>query len=445
LQSLIANIRSYINFFINSAGTNPTMAGSNTPVTTEGYVNAVTFLEANKEFLAEEAVAYMQAAYPLYNFDSDLCKRDVRRYIDAWKYDIIYTGNYKSLLAARYYRNAVLGSASDDMFYCRDATGVRNCTLTGLTGSLNPPNVADIFRLPTGGSFISLDPGWGPNDNRTWIVNRSPYIQGVTTFGTGCVGQKIDGLLHNGGNKSIVSNDFTQVISDGIGAWVKDNGRAELVSVFTYYAHIGYLAQAGGVIRAANGNCSYGRFGAIADGVDLTEIPQTAAVYTRAQQAIVSNAFAGDFVDEIQILEWTNAGQDYSSASASFVGAGVDAEVLFEDFRDDAVFEAKRLDRSNTIVQSIGGGGYTVAQNNAQTGNLTSITLATNDPNEEVNYLGMRVVLTSGPGTGQYGYITAYNNVSKVAQISRESDNQPGWDHVLPGKPSTTPLTTGTT
>jgi hypothetical protein len=445
IQNLIGNIQSYINFFINSSGSNPTLVGTNTAITSTGYLNAVTMLEANKEFLAEEAVAFMQETYPLYNFNSERCRRDVRRYIDAWKYDIVYTGNYKSLLAARYYRNAVLGSTSEDMFYCRDATGVRNCTLTGLVGSLNPPNVFDLYRIPTGKSYISLDPGWGPADSRTWIVNRSPYIQGVTTFGTGCVGQKIDGALHNGGNKSIVSNDFTQVITDGIGAWVANNGRAELVSVFTYYAHIGYLASDGGIIRATNGNNSYGRFGAIADGVDNTEIPQTAVSYTRAQQAIVSSAFAGDFVDEIQILEWTNAGQDYSSATASFVGAGVNAAVVFDDFRDDAVFEARRLDTSSSIVQNIGGGGYTLVQNNAQSGDTLSIIISSNDPNEESNYLGMRIVLTSGPGTGQYGYITAYNNVTKEVQVSRESDDQPGWDHVVPGKPSTDPLTTGTT
>ena len=71
-------------------------------------------------------------------------------------------------------------------------------------------------------------------------------------------GQKIDGALHNGGNDSMVSNDFTQVISDGIGAHILNNGRAELVSVFTYYSHIGYLAETGGRIRATNGNNSYG-------------------------------------------------------------------------------------------------------------------------------------------------------------------------------------------
>jgi hypothetical protein len=57
----------------------------------------------------------------------------------------------------------------------------------------------------------------------------------------------------------------------------------------------------------------------------------------------------------------------------------------------------------------------------------------------------MRIVITSGAGTGQYGYITDYNNVSKVITVARESDDQPGWDHVVPGKLPTIPLLTNTT
>jgi hypothetical protein len=448
IQTKITNIIAYINFYVNSTGSNPTLVGTNTAVTDVTYTNTVLQLEANKEFLAAEAVAYMQATYPLYNFDSELCKRDVRRYIDAFKYDIIYTGNYKSLLAARYYRNAVLGCAeTEDMFYVRDATGIRNCTLKGLDSTLNPPAAFDLYQKPLGGAYVSLDPGWGPADNRTWITTRSPYIQGVTTIGTGCVGQKIDGAWHNGGNKSIVSNDFTQVLSDGIGAWVLNNGRAELVSVFTYYCHIGYLAEEGGVIRATNGNCSYGAYGAISDGVDASEVPATAVTYTRAQQASIAAAFAGDFVDEIQILEFVNCGNDYSSATATFTGAGVDAAVVFEDFRDDAVFEARILDANagtSQIAQAIGGGGFVLVQNNAQSGDATTITIATNDANSITQYLGMRIVITSGAGTGQYGYITAYDNISKVVSVSRESDDQPGWDHVVPGKLPTVPLITNT-
>jgi len=449
IQAKIANIISYINFNINSTGTNPTLVGTNTAVTAVTYTNTVLQLEANKEFFAAEAVAFMQATYPAYDFDSDLCKRDVRRYIDAFKYDIIYTGNYKSLLAARYYRNAVLGcSESEDMFYVRDSTGIRNCTLKGLESTLSPPAAFDLYQKPVGGAYVSLDPGWGPADSRTWITTRSPYIQGVTTIGTGCIGQKIDGALHNGGNRSIVSNDFTQVLSDGIGAWVLNNGRAELVSVFTYYCHIGYLAEDGGVIRATNGNCSYGAYGAIADGVDASEIPATAAVYTRAQQASIAAAFAGDFVDEIQILEFVNCGNDYTSATATFAGAGVDAAVVFDDFRDDAVFEARLLDANagtSQIAQAVGGSGFVLVQNNAQSGDATTITIASNDANSITEYLGMRIVITSGAGTGQYGYITAYNNISKVVSVTRESDDQPGWDHVVPGKLPTIPLLTNTT
>ena len=449
IQNKITDIISYINFNINSSGSEPTLTGSNTAQTSTAYTNTVLQLEANKTFIIEEAVAYMQATYPTYVFDADLLRHSVMGYVDAWKYDIIYTGNYKSLLRARYYRNQILGcTASEDMFYVRNATGIRNCTLKGIDSVLNPPVAFDLYQLPLGGAYVSLDPGWGPADTSTWITSRSPYIQGVTTLGTGCVGQKIDGALHNGGNRSIVSNDFTQVLSDGVGAWVRNNGRAELVSVFTYYCHIGYFAEDGGIIRATNGNCSYGTYGAIADGVDASETPATARNYTRAQQAIVAAAFAGDFVDEIQILEWTNFGQDYTSATAVFAGAGVNADVIFEEFRDDAVFEARRLDANAgtaQIAQEIGGSGYVVVGNNAQTGTATTITIATNDANSIAEYLGMRILITSGAGTGQYGYISAYDNITKVVTVYRESDDQPGWDHVVPGKPATVPLLTNTT
>lgn len=449
VQTLINSIVQYINFYLSNGETDPSVIGTNTAVTTEAFTDSVLILEANTEFFVEEIVAFMRVTFPSYAFDAEFYRSNVHRLIDAFKYDIIYTGNYKSLLQARYYRNAVQGCAREDMFYVRDATGVRNCTLTGLQGILNPPTAFDLYQRPTGGSFVSLDPGWGPADIRTWITTRSPYIQGVTTIGTACIGQKVDGSLHNGGNKSITSNDFTQVISDGVGAWVLNNGRAELVSVFTYYCTIGYLAQDGGIIRATNGNCSYGNFGAISDGVDATEIPKAALVDNRTFQAQVAATFAGEFNDTIQILEYANAGSNYTNAQATVIGAGIGAQVVFEDFRDDSMFEARLLDTSPDIAQRIGGSGYSVSQSNAQPhltpgGDLYSITIASNDDNEENNYLGKRLLITGGTGTGQYGFITAYDIISKVVSISRESDEQSGWDHVVPGTPIRTVLDTTT-
>jgi hypothetical protein len=449
VESLINQIILYINFFLGDGESQPVVTGSNSLNTNEDDISTQVLLEANKDFLAEEAVAWMKETFPSYNFDPESCKRDIRAYIDAWIYDLKFLGNYRSILAARYYRNAVLGSETEDMFYVRDNTGIRNATLKGVTGVLNPPGVFDLYRRPTGGSFVSLDPGWGPSDEKVWIKTRSPYIQNITNIGEAAIGQKIDGGLHNGGNKSIVSNDFTQVISDGLGAWVLNNGRAELVSVFTYYCAVGYLAEDGGIIRATNGNCSYGRYGAIADGIDETEIPLNITVNNRNQQAIVASTFAGEFNDEIQAFEFLNCGQNYTQANANIIGSGVGASVKFEEFRDNAIFEARLLDTSETIAQTIGGSGYSIIQNNAQPnvvpgGDTTSITLASNDPNEESDYLGKRIIIVGGTGTGQYGYIWAYNSNNKLASVRRESDKQDGWDHIVPGTPIKLPLDTTT-
>jgi hypothetical protein len=73
-----------------------------------------------------------------------------------------------------------------------------------------------------------------------------------------------------------VANDWTQINSDGIGFIVKNDGRSELVSCFTYYCNIGYLCEAGGKIRSVGGNNSYGEFGAVARGFSQSETPLTA-------------------------------------------------------------------------------------------------------------------------------------------------------------------------
>ena len=308
-------IYDYIDYEVNGASgdsTVPVSYGSNTPNTTTDYTYAVETLELNRTFLVEEAIAFIADAYPAYVYEEDKCRRDVNRYIDAIKHDLIYTGNYKSLLYARYYTNAVSGSTTEDMFYMRNGTGLRNCTVNGLSGTLGSANAYGTKR-PTAGAFVSLDPGWGPAHTDAWIINKSPYVQNVTTFGTGCVGCKIDGDLHDGGNDSIVANDFTQIISDGIGVWCTNLGRTELVSVFSYYGHIGYLAENGGKIRATNGNSSYGAFGTVAEGIDSTEVPVTGKVTNQYFDAIVHSVLTDG--NNVLVLEYANAGQDYTTAT----------------------------------------------------------------------------------------------------------------------------------
>ena len=211
------------------------------------------------------------------------------------------------------------GDAIQDMFRMRNATGLRNVTLVGKLGTLTAANTFGTQR-PTGGSYVALDPGTGPNDTNVWIIRRSPYIQNVTTFGIGCTGFKIDGSLHNGGNKSMVSNDFTQVIQDGIGVWCYGTGAlTECISVFSYYAYSAYYAEAGGKIRAANGNSSYGQYGAIAEGYDTTESPITGKIYNQffGATATVQSAFGTNA--NLLSITYQNAGQQYTQATTNLL------------------------------------------------------------------------------------------------------------------------------
>ena len=441
IRGLIDNIDDYLNYNIYSLGTAPVLSGSNDSTTDQFYLNGIEILLANIDFLAAEAIAFTSVTYPLYNFDENHYRKVFTKYIESWAYDLEYAGNYKSLAAARFVKNLILGSELEDMFYVRDGTGIRNMTLSGLNGSLTT-NVPIQDRRPTAGAYVSLDPGWGPDDEKTWITTRSCYVQNVTTFGNGATGQKIDGALHNGGNKSIVSNDFTQVISDGIGAWVTNNGRAELVSVFTYYAHIGMFAENGGVIRATNGNSSYGTYGAFADGNDDTETPSFAFVNNRTQQAVVARAFAGESNDEILVIEYANAGQNYSSATFNIVGSGAGAAAQFEEIRDNGIFEAQIRNSPTNAGATPGGNNYKILGNNAQFGDSTSLTIASNDESTAAEVLGLRIIITSGPGTGQYGYVAAFNEISKQVTVRKESTGELGWDHVVPGYPNVNLITT---
>ena len=425
---LARQIHDYIDFGVNGASgdsTTPTKYGSNTLNTTIEYTYAVEIIEKNRSYLVEEVIAYIAETYPSYSYDTAKCRRDVNKYIDAIKHDLLYSSNYRSLRAAEQYVNAVNGSITKDMFYLRNGTGLRNCTVQGLTGSLGSANAFGTKR-PSAGAFVSLDPGWGPAHTDAWITNKSPYVQNVTTFGTGCIGCKIDGDLHDGGNDSIVANDFTQVVSDGIGVWCTNLGRTELVSVFSYYAHIGYLAENGGKIRATNGNSSYGTFGTVAEGTDSTEVATTGQVTNRAFEAIVDSVMTDG--DDILIFEYLNAGQDYTAGGTTFTitGEGFGATINSPVVNNGAVFEVRMTDPADDL----GGADYITATNAAQGGNSTSITLSNTDIRTSGQYIGMAVYITSGVGVGQYGYIDSYNSGTKIASIYKMSDGTAGWDHV---------------
>jgi hypothetical protein len=342
--------------------------------------------------------------------------RDATYHLDGLVYDLGKTGNYKTLRSVQLYLSAVNGSTTTDMFHVQNGTGIRNMTCNGLTGSLGLPNTFGT-RRPTAGSYVSFDPGFGPNDSSAWISQRSPYTQNITNFGSGCVGMKIDAALHNGGNKSMVCNDFTQVLSDGIGIYCTGSGAiTEAVSVFCYYGYAGYLSELGGRIRATNGNSSYGTYGVIAEGIDSFETPIYATLNNRYNQAYVTNVIT-DVQNQVYRLEFENAGNTYTNAIPTVSGSGYNIATTQDEFRDSAVFETRLVDLNNG--QGVGGSNYLTISNVAQVGAVGSITIANSDTNLSSAYPGMRIQITAGTGVGQYANIIAYSSASKIANIVR--------------------------
>ena len=361
-----------------------------------------------------------------YSYNLTKCVRDAQEFIKGIIYDLQFPGNYKSQRATTLYLNAVNGSLLSNMFLVRNGTGVRNMTTSGLTGTLSTANIYGTKR-PTAGAYVSLDPGFGPNDSNAWVSSRSCYVQNVTTFGSGCVGCKIDGALHNGGNKSMVSNDFTQVLSDGIGVWCTGSGSlTELVSVFTYYNYSGYLAELGGRIRATNGNSSYGVYGVVAEGTDSYEAPVTGTLNNRYYQAQITNVTT-DGTNSILRFEFGNAGNNYTNTvhTISGAGSGYGAVAVADEFRDATVFETRIIDKNDGT--GVGGSGYVTVANAGQ-GNSTiqggpvgQFVISATDLALTNSYNGMRLQLTAGTGAGQYANILANNNGSKILQIYKDS------------------------
>ena len=170
------------------------------------------------------------------------------------------------------------------MLYLSNGNLLEGLLFTGMTGfikdSAEPDNIeaaydSDATYPDSGGHaarsikgvFLRLDP-------TRRISGKSPYIKHCTAISTGGIGALIDGKHLSTDSTtfgSMVFHAFTQIHSDGVGFWVRNNGKSEIVSCFTYYCHFGYVTTGGGHIRALNGNNSYGNFGTVSYGFDSDE------------------------------------------------------------------------------------------------------------------------------------------------------------------------------
>jgi len=162
------------------------------------------------------------------------------------------------------------------MFKMSNGSTIKGITIKGMTGwaPAASPNAGNIAQSTPKGVGVALN-------SASPITTKSPYILECTAIGSGMIGAYVDGSVHASGNKSMLFHAYTCICDNGVGIWAANNSKVEAVSCFTYYAYFGYAADHGSKIRALNGNNSYGTWGTVAIGYDLSETANVGSVLGR--------------------------------------------------------------------------------------------------------------------------------------------------------------------
>ena len=172
------------------------------------------------------------------------------------------------------------------LFRCSNGTIVQDLVCDGMGGyTVGTPAYAPE-NATVGGVYFALNAA-------NVISEKSPYIYNVTTFGDGATGALIDGALHASGYKTMLFHTYTAIHSDGLGIYAKDNGAAEVINCFSYYAQVGYAATGGAKIRSLNSSNSYGEYGVYSAGTDSSESPNQGTV--KGTMLAYTNVLTTDF------------------------------------------------------------------------------------------------------------------------------------------------------
>jgi hypothetical protein len=157
------------------------------------------------------------------------------------------------------------------MFLMSNGSILNRMTFKGMTGWVPGSKPEDVTTSTIKAVVVRLNPA-------SPITTKSPYVLECSFTGSGAIGALVDGSVHTTGNKSIIFHAYTVISDNGVGYWIKDGGKSEIVSCFTYFCYFGYTASGGGFIRALNGNNSYGTWGATSRGFDVSEDAMSATI-----------------------------------------------------------------------------------------------------------------------------------------------------------------------
>lgn len=110
----VATLQSNLNIITNIINNGPSVAGTRTPIgliknTNTNVLNAYNLLEANRTFIQEEVIAFINGTYvdrsQSFSYNEASCYRDTGLIVDAVSQDVLLGGNQKSIEAGLAYWN----------------------------------------------------------------------------------------------------------------------------------------------------------------------------------------------------------------------------------------------------------------------------------------------------------------------------------------------------
>ena len=184
VEALVAAINTITNIITNG----PDVASTSTGITfdastTATVMTAYDLLYANKAFMVEEVIAYIDKTYnpESFNYDEALCFRDIGLIVDAVSQDVLTNGNYKSIEAGLAYWNYgvshVIGQETTTtvaMNYARDLSlqVIANMPVAAQTSTITKQIINPFFQY--GGDYMPQQAVRRGFDTVTDIINRGP-------------------------------------------------------------------------------------------------------------------------------------------------------------------------------------------------------------------------------------------------------------------------------
>jgi hypothetical protein len=302
----------------------PTLSFTLPPGISSNLTNAYTLLYSNIEYIKAEVIGWIAAQVSgniapfttSYTYNESQFSRTFGYILEAVIYDLIYGGNSQSRDAGLKYYDGVgdaitlqipagqVAKEAAAITYANTITQriIQNLapvasysTLTRITGSAATATEAATVNTLMSNIATTISSGVGsapaltlPNISaysytaglvtaRTALVSAKSSIQTAVISYINTTGNQYELLMP--GNRSMLSNDYTQINDMGYGAIAHNGGLIELVSMFTYYCYISYYSINGGQIRSVGGSSAHGIYALVAEGSDPLEVPTPTSVF----------------------------------------------------------------------------------------------------------------------------------------------------------------------